>query len=222
MRKNKKHFMMLLVMALLCVMMIPTNVFAASKPKAAKKQGSDILSWPTELTIDGLEKGDVIKNAKSSNPSVAAVQVHKQKKNYSLLVSTKKAGTTKITFTIQRGKKSWNYAVKYTCFKYSNPFKMLKVGTSDLTKKFAKNRFFAGNGANYTGAVQVQLKSGWKLKSIELEDYTENQENPGITKLNNGDTVESLTDRTLVVYVQHTKSGAVLGFGIPGEDTGAE
>ena len=113
-----------------------------------------------------------ISNAKSSNTAVATVEVNHYSDNdiYTMNVTTKKTGTTKISFKL--GKKS--YTVKYVVKPYKNYLKSFKVGSKNYKAQFnpsAVDSAFYNVGAQckaktISGKVNVKLKSGWKIKKI--------------------------------------------------------
>lgn len=115
-----------------------------------------------------------ISNAKSSDTSVATVEVQAFKANgkrfYVLGVYVKKTGTTNISF--KWGSKA--YTVKYKVVPYANPVKSIKIGSKDFTKKFApkaltwgSDSVMAGTSANsYSGKVVIKPAKGWTVKRI--------------------------------------------------------
>ena len=118
--------------------------------------------------------GRKISNVKSSNPKVATIQldhhVYSGTHVYSINVTIKKAGTTKLSFK-WGGKK---YNIKYIVKKYTNPVKAFKIGSKDFASRFAPKALthagmyvsMGSKATSYNGKVQIQPAKGWKISKI--------------------------------------------------------
>ena len=76
-----------------------------------------------------------ITKIKSTNKSVAKVGSKKDGNSYTLYVTTKKAGTTNISYKVGAD----THKVKVVVKKYQNPFKQVKVNGKDVTSQFNKS-----------------------------------------------------------------------------------
>ncbi|MBO4365057.1 MAG: hypothetical protein J5804_02040 [Eggerthellaceae bacterium] len=146
-----------------------------------------------------------ITNAKSSNTEVATVEVNHYSDNnvYIMNVTTKKAGTTKISFKL--GKK--NYTVKYVVKPYKNYLTSFKVGSKNFKSQFdpsavdsaSYNVSASFKGKTISGKVNVKLKSGWKIKKIWY--WTQSGSNWKMHYIKNGGTAKKA--KTLYVWAQN-------------------
>lgn len=100
---------------------------------------------------------------KSSNKSVATVKAE----NGTIFVTIKKPGKT--TISVKTAKKT--YKCEYTVSKYENPLASVKVGGTTIKgSSFNKNAVVNlkySKYANKKTAVKFNLKSGWKVLSVE-------------------------------------------------------
>ena len=193
------------ILAMLCLMMGSESAYAGG--------GRYITAFKGNVTTVYMKKGDIdyysdLKNglngkkisaAKSSNKKVATVKVKTYDNGMtSLLVTKKKAGTTKITYKLDGKKKT----VKLKVVKWKNPVKTFKVGSKNYASKFKKS---AGSHAASSVAgktVKVEAASGWKVKRIVA--YTNN----GVKIVRNGKKTPADTGQ-VVVALKNTKTKAV-------------
>lgn len=174
--------MAVLVLALCAGMVVGADAAYASPGDVKNLKGTVHVShwkgdWPISYTA--LDKGK-ISNAKSSNKKVATVKAVKASKKTggypSLQITKKKAGTTKITFTYKGKKKSFKLKVH----KYVNPMKSFKVGTKEYASFFktadtgskGQMTWDEKTGTYTVGVLRVVPKKGWKIKQIEVFNYT--------------------------------------------------
>lgn len=106
-----------------------------------------------------------ITQLKSSDKKVATVKKEKSSFYSCIEITPKSADTTKISF--KYGGKKYTSTVYVT--DYENPFKSIKVGKKDLTKKFDKsNEYVYKQKHNMSGKLKIKLKKDWKVKSMYL------------------------------------------------------
>ena len=137
-----------------------------------------------------------ITKASSSNKKVATVRANHYGDHYTLGVTIKKTGTTKITYYFGGQKKT----VKYTVKKYTNPVKTFKVGSKNYASLFAPKALKWGSeyamglstAKSFSGKVNIKAAKGWKINKIW---YYKN--NKKLTFIKNGKKVS----KTIYVYV---------------------
>lgn len=108
-----------------------------------------------------------VRNLKTSNKKVAAAKITGQY-GYNFITTTlKKPGKATVSFTGDyRGRKNCKIKFVHMIARYTNPFKTLTIGSTDLAPLFNKkmDTYRALNGCS--GELNLVLKKGWKLKKI--------------------------------------------------------
>lgn len=162
-----------------------------------------------------------ITKCKSSNKQVATVKVTKYAPEdhggytipgyYTLSVTLKKAGTTKITY-YYKGKK---HTATFKVQKYVNPIKSFKLGSKEYKKCFNAKNLFMNPRVGYpttlsTGKIQGKLKitpaSGWKINRI----YYGSEQTNNVERIKNGATVS----KNFTVEMKNKKTGFIETFAI--------
>lgn len=155
---------------------------------------------------DGSSKNFKVKNLKTSNPKIATVRVKKtteetyrpqkgklKKKYYDWTVelSAKRPGTTKVSFDLVKGKKKTKYVYNLTIEKYTNPFSYFIIGKKNYTKKF--NEEYGDSISIYTKKavknkkLNFKLKPGWKFSDAYIiKNKYGAYDDKNIKKISNG------------------------------------
>ena len=107
------------------------------------------------------------RNLKTSNKKVAAAKITGQY-GYNFITTTlKKPGKATVSFTGDyRGRKNCKIKFVHMIARYANPFKTLKIGSTDLAGLFNKKMDVYRNLNGCSGELNLALKKGWKLKKI--------------------------------------------------------
>lgn len=159
-------------------------------------------SAQSNTLIYGSDAYKPITKAKSSNKGVATVKVTKyppqkygsytQPGYYTLSVTLKKTGTTKISYTYKGKKHTATFKVR----KYVNPMKSFKLGSKEYKNCFDAKKIFINPRVGYittltTNSIKGKLKvtpaSGWKVNKIY---YGSPQVPSSVKKISNGATVK--------------------------------
>lgn len=111
-------------------------------------------------------KGTTVTKCVSSKPSVAKATKFKTGWGF----SPRKVGATKFTLTCKNGKK---YVVKLQIFKYSNPFRTIKIGSKDYASLFKSNsgmmlRMPSNTLKKGTYSFSVTTNANWKVARADV------------------------------------------------------
>ena len=151
--------------AMLCLMMGTGTAWAGG--------GKDIATFKGKVVTTIVNKGDPeaygdfkggkkVTSVRSSNKKVATVKIVDCKSYNYILITKKKAGTTKITYKLAGKTKT----VTFKVCKWQNPVKTLKIGSKNYASKFKKSAS-AGTTIDLGGkTVKVKAASGWKVQKI--------------------------------------------------------
>ncbi|MBR2187911.1 MAG: hypothetical protein IJ860_00655 [Eubacterium sp.] len=146
-----------------------------------------------------------VTSVKSSNPSVVKTELHT---DFSLpLLTTKKAGTTKITVNAEVEGRKQQYIWNVKVVKAENPFKSIKVNGKSY-KGIISKMFPVGDTVSISGKTfkfKYQLKKNWKL--ITKKPNVEYYENNG-TKYKKGKTykVAKNSEKNIIMRFENTKT----------------
>lgn len=220
--KKMKKYVMTIVMVL-SVMMMAATAGAVAKPQLNQYgNGSYYYTQKNQkkynrLPIYIIRKGDRVLKAKSSNPRVASVSIGKYYGQKAVMLKAKKAGKTKISVNVRRGKKTYKLSRTITFLK-SDAFKTVRIGNSKnlanmLNGYHAKSSNMIKTKA-LSGTLQIELNSGWTVKSMQLitEEYDEEgelartstvevQNGSDITiRAGSGDDDREISDQLHIVY----------------------
>lgn len=103
-----------------------------------------------------------LKGVSSSNKKVLSVTKKLKGKNYIVSAKVLKTGKVKVRFKTTED----DFYSTYNIFKYTNPFKTLKIGKKSFASKF-KKKFKYGKAPNNTsGKLSYKLNKGWTITSI--------------------------------------------------------
>ena len=183
MSKVVKKVLLVLMALMLAIPVLPTVEAQASTKKPA---------FPSKITMAHYKKGawngeslnrsfmrvgndktgrvDISK-VKSSNPKVLRA-VQGADPGY-IVLETKKAGTSKVTFEAKVGKKKYKYTSTVKVVKYENPLKTFKVGSKNYLSKLKSTSVPRMVGAPVKGKLNIAAKKGWKITSMEVyESHT--------------------------------------------------
>lgn len=176
-----------LALALSCVPCTATEIQAA--PKVQRSQKYYFFRWPCDIVInaDNLSKTQKIERSSirssKNNMKVKSVKYHtiEGRRGATLTITVKKAGTSTISFKINKKK----YQTKVIAKKYVNPVKHISIsgiknGNSTDLAGLTKNFDMAQSLKPYVttaenAKIQVEAINGWKIKKISaypMPDYS--------------------------------------------------
>lgn len=160
---------MIVLAASLCI--YPTDtVQAATIPSITiTRNGQSIGLVYSKFDMDNYTlkvKGTTVTSCVSSSPSVA--RATKLKTGWGF--SPRKVGTTRFTLKCKNGKK---YVVKLQIFKYSNPFKAIKIGSKNYASTFKSNdgmmmRMTYSTPKKGTYSFGVTTNANWKVAKADV------------------------------------------------------
>lgn len=148
-----------------------------------------------------------ISNLKSSNPKVATLKNLSDDYNTAIDIVLKKAGTTKVSFTLTKGKESKRYTVKVTVHKYENPVKAFKIGKKNYAANFKKKSYLF-SAKKISGKITITAAKGWKVKKIQKNSIN-NKGTQKFTTLKNGKNYTFTPFSQLIVTCQNKKTKVV-------------
>ena len=126
-------------------------------------------------------------NMKSSKPKVIAAK--KTKYGY-YVYKIKKAGKTTITYNGTKYTNGRSVSVKcvdkHTVYKYANPLKALKVGSTNYAGKLKKAPIY-NTGGSLEGTVKVKAAKGWK--AVKMRSYQNENHNNSVGEQRGGERV---------------------------------
>ena len=203
----------LIVIACIAVLLVgavqTTFVRAETGPlKYAKKLSISLSDKGETRSISLDEKGygwegqDYTTSYKSSNPKV--LKVVGAKKNW---LKVMKAGKAKITIYVKyidTGETFKKLTTTVTVYKYSNPFKKIKIAGKDYTKKFKKDDEYTKktDTGDISGKVSITPAKGWKIKEIWTYPY---DEDGFLGKIDNKSTVTGSEKIEVIMYNKSKK-----------------
>ncbi len=152
-------------------------------------QADNVYGFPRNIMKKSLvlagEKGSVkVTSFKSSNKSILELKKASKPKYYDVeyyLVTKNKNGKVTISYKYEMGGEKITVKNTYYVYKYSNPFKSIRVGSKNLTSKFNKSTVLSGLKKGLSGKLKISLKSGWKLGNIYKRDGVKVSNNGKIT-----------------------------------------
>ena len=125
-----------------------------------------------------------------------------------------------MSFHVKDHKRHYKFCVKVNVVKYSNPFRVIRVGKKEFTSLYDSDHLSNWDSEfcsqwyhtkrNLSGVLSVQMNPGWELLQMYLP-MTNNNEDWGEDNIvNNGDYLD--LDYTLcpnlVLKIQHRKTKA--------------
>ena len=170
------------------------------------------LGKDLDLGVRGYGDAKSIAKEKSSNTQVATVAVYKTTTGgtwYNMVVTLKRPGATKLSYT-HAGKK---HAVNYVIKKYANPIKAFKIGAKNYASLFTAKKMQCNSNGSYSaatpakafnGKMKITPAAGWKVNSIHTSTSA------GIAKLKNGSKLKATT--FLQVEMKNKKTGQLENF----------
>lgn len=160
---------MIVLVASLCI--YPTDtVQAATIPSITiTRNGQNIGLVYSRYDMDNYTlkvKGTTVTKCVSSNTSVA--KATKLKTGWGF--SPRKVGTTRFTLKCKNGKR---YVVKLQIFKYSNPFRTIKVGSKNYAPLFKSNdglmlRIASSTPKKGTYSFGITTNANWKVAKADV------------------------------------------------------
>lgn len=197
MKKIKKYVMTLIM--IVSVMMMAATAGAASRPQLNYYGGGSYYFTQknqkqyNKLPIYMIKKGDRILKAKSSNTKVASVSIGKYYGRKAVMVKVKKAGKTRISVNVKRGKKTYKLSRTITYLK-SEAFKTVKIGNSKNLASLLNGYHMRSSNMVKTkamsGKLQIEMNPGWVLNSVQLITEVANEKGElvrnSVTDVQNG------------------------------------
>jgi len=131
------------------------------------------------LWLDGVASKEDVTDLKVSNKKIATAKLTEfSEGDYIVEVSPKKAGTVTVSAKAKANGKTYDLKTKFKFYKYTNPFKSFKIGKKSIAKKFASRDYYTKMGL-FNGTktlskqkISIKVKSGWKIRRIELQHFT--------------------------------------------------
>ena len=218
--KMSKIIKKVLIVLLAIVLVLPAlpaleTQAASKKPKFAKKM--TVLYYPKSSSKNrtshsvGSKK---VSNVKSSNKKVLTVkQVKEQGGGYFLNFTTKKSGTSTVSFKAKVNGKTYTYKCKVTVRKYENPFKTLEFNSQNYASNF-KNTNKTSSIVKLkmgVGKLNIVPKKNWKISKIEMHSVLRGKRY--ITAIKNGAVIDSTEIGTrgifhsILITMRNTKTG---------------
>lgn len=174
-----KNFKKILASLLVFVMVLSMGLVPAAEDVAAASKknvyfnslnpsvvtyctGDNSIGYYTTLSIMGCSKKSEIKNLKSSNKNVKVYA----RNGYIRAEFKDKKATAKITCTVKGVKLSTTLTVK----KYSNPFKSIKLGKTNLTSKYKNDRTYRQKNDYKNQKLKIEMNKNWKISSIYVSN----------------------------------------------------
>lgn len=172
MKSNAKKMTAAFVAIVLAVTMMvaaPMNLMIAEaasavyiNPYSAKavtyKPGDAWLPHSSVISIVGCDKKSQIKNLKSSNKAVKAIAAD----GYIRVEYGNKPCKTTITCTVKNKKLKTTFEVR----KYTNPFKVFKIGSTNLKSKYDKVVNYSNKKTFKAQKLTLQMNTGWKITTV--------------------------------------------------------
>ena len=157
---------MAVLVAMLCLMMGARTAYAGGANDITTFKGKTTVVFLQKnqmLAYSDMKSGKKLTSAKSSNKKVATIKAMKADGGYTyLLLTMKKAGTTKITYKLAGKKKT----VTLKVVKWKKPVKSFKIGSTNYASKYKKSSFFQTKTDIGGQTVKVKAARGWKVKKI--------------------------------------------------------
>ena len=213
-KQMKKLLTKILSMAIVFVMVMclvpPMEAKAASKPEFStthylRYYPKDKASNKNSYYFGDWGKNYKIASIKSSNPKVATLSKTYKDKSTFLILTTKKAGTTTITFKAKIGSKYQKYKTKVTVTKYTSPLKSFKIGGTNLTSRSNKvDVFNLGGKKTVKGKLALKLNKNWEITSVNFV----NANNKWKWNMNKKGTVTLKKNCQLFINCRNKKTGA--------------
>lgn len=179
-----KNFKKILASLLVFVMVLSMGLVPAAEDVAAASKkniyinpystrtvtyytGDNLSKYSGVISIVGCSKASEIKSLKSDNENIKV----SARNGYIRVEYGDKAGKAKITCKVKGVKLSTTFTVK----KYSNPCKSLKIGKTNLTKKYNKTWSYRQNKEFKNQKLDVQMNKNWKISTIYVSNSSGTQ-----------------------------------------------
>lgn len=169
-------------------------------------KGVPYFSWQKEYPVySGPASG--ISKVKSSNKKVASVATRNGASGIDVYLKIQKPGTTTLSYKVKKNGKTDSYKIKLNIYK--NPFKTLKIGSTNYKSQF--------NNGDYStlmsgkGKVNIKVKKGWKIKSIKVQEAGSKWR-----KLKKGEKVDIENKHSLEIILKNTKDNFTAEYSIWG------
>ena len=184
--KKKKNVLLMILAAVVAMLVMSVNVWAAQKNPLAKMPtkmkvtlGCSVDNVTNYSTPVYYNRENIEISAVSSNPKVMMVFSRVSgsdggaKRNAFYQVTGIKEGTAKVNVTVKVNGKTYKKTCTYTFVKYTNPFKTLKIGKKNLTSYYAKKPEpnLYGVVSRLSGKLTYSLKAGYKVEKIEYSRF---------------------------------------------------
>ena len=193
MKNTRKLFCTILAVALLILSLMPAYAAVSVKADSNKiylDSTGGSYGWGY-ININGINANSKITDIKSSNTKILRPSsLNKWSSSYkdfendenssadnnaSISVRGLKKGKADITFKVD-GK---SYKQSFEVLNYVNPvksFQLTGVGSTNLKSKFAKGSYVDAKlkSNSKAGYVKVSAASGWKIRSVEWSDQSDN------------------------------------------------
>ena len=150
--------------AMLCLMMGAGTAWAGGGKDIAKFKGkvvTTIVHKGDPEAYGDYKGGKKVTAVKSSNKKVATVKIVDGGSYNYILITKKKAGTTKITYKLAGKTKT----VTFKVYKWKNPVKTLKLGSKNYASKFKKTPSLDLYGS---GSAEEQEDQGCRERGYVL------------------------------------------------------
>lgn len=207
---KRKHFLCVFLMMACMMMLISSNALAEGRGEdcsiainlLGKKKTFNICSY-SEKELKGVS---------SSNKKVLSVTKKLKGKNYIVSARVLKTGKVKVRFKTTYD----DFYNTYNVFKYSNPFKSLKIGKKNYASKFKKKFKYGKVPNNTSGKLSYKLNKGWTVKSIiyggptVLKEHAEELYESGDDgiQVKKGDTVKLAKGDYIAFVFKQNRTGA--------------
>lgn len=197
----------------LLLLISATTVHAASNPLAKMPlKDSTVINkgiwWTGATFITPDLSSDVKISVTSSNPKVATVEGNGEKYTnpfgsrcyawYKVIPVS--PGTTKIKATVTYNKKTYTKTCMYTVYKWENPFKSLKVGSTNYQPRFQKSGVYEVNRSTISGKFTYKLNPGFVVTDISVQYYIDPDRSflTESEKIKNG---QKLPENTTIIHI---------------------
>ena len=184
--KKKKNVLLMILAAVVAMLAMSVNVWAAQKNPLAKMPtkmkvtlGCSVDNVTNYSTPVYYNRENIEISAVSSNPKVMMVFSRVSgsdggaKRNAFYQVTGIKEGTAKVNVTVKVNGKTYKKTCTYTFVKYTNPFKTQKIGKKNLVSYYAKEPEpnLYGVVSRLNGKLTYSLKAGYKVEKIEYSRF---------------------------------------------------
>lgn len=188
---KKKDLMVIVLTGIFLILISAVNVSAATNNPLAKmpKKDSEVLNRAIfakgATFMTPYYSSEVKISVNNSNPSVATVKTGTGQNNYTenssrggyyayYEVVPVSPGNTKIKVTVTINKKSYTKTCNYTVYKWENPFKKIKIGSTEYQSKLNKKGIYIlKNKKTISGKITYKLNPDFVITKITACYYTD-------------------------------------------------